>query len=80
MNEKIKLRRKSVFSQDQEIDLRKYMLKLANLYYGITSEKSDKLLLTLPFLIILNTTLVWKQKCTEKNGCMGPKSKRKFIL
>lgn len=37
--EKIKLGRKSVFSQEQEIELRNYILKLANSYYGLTPKK-----------------------------------------
>lgn len=38
-SEKIKLGRKSVFSQEQEAELRDYILKLANMYYGLTPKK-----------------------------------------
>lgn len=38
---KMKLGRKSVFSQEQELDLRKYVLNLANLYYGLTPKKKS---------------------------------------
>lgn len=37
--EKIKLGRRCVFSREQETQLRDYVLKLANLYYGLTPKK-----------------------------------------